>query len=223
MSTLVTTEGACLKGVRTLAPTQASLSLTHTPPKAGWEDSFGREWQSDWGNVWLTDDSQGRLFSRMIKDLWPHTFQPSLELRQEGKKRHVYEHIAALQAAQHTSNQRRAGGVGGNKMFMTEVDDWILISHSTFTRCTSVAQRRPKTSGNGTLLLKMTCCQNSEQTHLLLLSAPLSIFIQYTLSHTVIHDGEDRWFSIKAMLLGPPWICQHTISQSKCHSSWPKP
>lgn len=28
-------------------------------------------WQSDWGNMWLAAHSQGRLFSKVIKDLWP--------------------------------------------------------------------------------------------------------------------------------------------------------
>lgn len=80
-------------------------------------------------------------------------------------------------------------------MFMAEVDDWILISHSTFTRCTSLPQRWPNTLGNGMLLLKMTRCQNGIRTHPLPLSTPLSIFIQHILAHTVIDDGEDRWFS----------------------------
>lgn len=50
-------------------------------------------WQRNWGNVWLTDDSQGRLFSKMIKDLCP-CFQPSLGVKERCKKKHVYEHTA---------------------------------------------------------------------------------------------------------------------------------
>lgn len=64
-------------------------------------------WQTDWGNVWLTDHSQGRLFSKVIKDLWPHF--PALHLNCRSmakKKRHVYEHTAAC------PNIKSAQGLG---------------------------------------------------------------------------------------------------------------
>lgn len=44
--------------------------------------------------------------------IYGHTFQSSLGAQEHGKERHVYEHTAALQAARHTSNQRKVGGEG---------------------------------------------------------------------------------------------------------------
>lgn len=79
------------------------------------------------------------------------------------------------------------GGGGEDKMFTTEVDDWILISHSTFTRYTSLPQRWANTSSNEMLLSKMTCCQTLRRdTPSLPLSAPLSLF--YSM-HPVTHCG----------------------------------
>lgn len=70
---------------------------------------------------------------------------PSLLLncRTTTKKRHVYEHTGGLQAAPHTSNQHRpVGGEGGNTMFTTESDDWVLISHSTLQGISLIAKDR---------------------------------------------------------------------------------
>lgn len=60
---------------------------------------------------------------------------------------------------------------GKNKMFMTAVDKWIVISHSTWTRFTSLCLKDGRADTlqcNETLLLKMTVCQTwrTEQTHL---------------------------------------------------------
>lgn len=139
--------------------------------------------------MWLTDDIKVG-FSAEWSKIYGHTLQHFSWTGGACRKRHVYEHTAALQAARHTSNQLWVGGWrGGNKMFTTGVDDWILISHSTFTRCTSLPQRRPHASGNGTLLLKMTRCQTLRTDTP---SSPLCSTFNFYWMHSVTHC--DTWW-----------------------------
>lgn len=75
-------------------------------------------WQTDWGNVWLTDHSQGRLFSKVIKDLWPHFPALHLNCRSMAKKRGMF---MSTQPPALILNQRRVWG--GVKLLTIEADD----------------------------------------------------------------------------------------------------
>lgn len=55
-------------------------------------------------------------------------------------------------------------------MFTAEAGDWILISHSTFTRCTYLTRRRQTRQRNGTLLAENDMLSNWEKRHSLLSS-----------------------------------------------------
>lgn len=149
VSTLVTMEKACFEGGQDTC-SKSSITFFHTQTHQQAKRSIWGE--SDRATEATCDSLTAAKvgFSGEWSKIYGHTFQPSLELQEHGKKRQVYEHTAALQAVRHTC--------GIHKMFMTEVDDWILISHSTFTRCTAL-RRQPNTPGNGTLLVKMTWCQ----------------------------------------------------------------
>lgn len=163
-----------------MASSQASLSLSASEQveRSVWGES-DRATEATCDSLTTAKVS----FSALRSAIYGHT--PSslvLNCNEHGEQRHVYEHTAALQAKRRTSNQRRVGGwKRGDKMFTTEADDWILISHSTFTRCTSLPQTRQVM---GTLLLKMTCCQTWRTDTP---SSPLCSTFNFYSVHSVTH------------------------------------
>ena len=178
---------------------QATLSVVYTPPLR-LRGEFGEEWHIPRGNMWLTGDSQGRLFSRMIKDLWLHLSALSWTAEVEQREACLWAHSSAAgKAASCRSNQTRVGGC------TTAIDDWIAISYSIFTRCTSAPRRWPGTLGNGMLQLTMTCCQTERAGTLLF---PLQFFFLIAPVFNLITFSHPQTGTF-----WQPWKRQHIIKK----------
>lgn len=180
VSTSVSAGIACLKEVRTLAPSQASLSHTHDTHQSERGQSGASDRATEATCDSLTTVKVG--LSAEWSKIYGHTFGIPPELRWDAKRgMFTSTRRPCRRRGAHQITTREVDG--GNKMFTREVGDWIRISHSTFTRCTSLPQRWPNASGYVTLVLKMTRCQTLRTNTP---SSTLSIHIEYIPSHTDI-------------------------------------
>lgn len=151
--------------------------------RVGWEVSVGK-----WNQGTLVtcdpvpDDSQGQSINTMMKDLCSHL-----------SAFHWTATASHSQGDMFMSTQPRRQEVahikseaGKNVMFMAPVDEWILIWHSTFTRCT-VPLSGWKTGGGQThcSVIKRCCwkrhsARRGEQTRLQLYFVfPFNAFCQW--------------------------------------------